>query len=330
MDPVRVGMIGAGRHANSVHFPSLAEIPEARIDAVCDLDKERLKATSDRYGIESRFVDYRQMLKKVNLDVLYIIMAQDLILPIVMYALRKRKHIFIEKPPGADLRQTETMAREAKKNKCLTMVGFNRRFVPVLAKAKSIVEEMGEIIRCHAAYHKCVPSSGFPKGSPYKDFLTSDVIHAVDVLRWVGGEVKDVEGVVGRYYDEVPNSFNAMFRFRNGGIGTLDSCYATGGRVQTYEMHARGVSAYIDTSGANGNQKAMILREGQAYEQAEILRSIDVDGSDKWHRCFGYYHENLHFIRCIRENKEPQTSIEDSTKTMEIVQRILKSRQRSH
>ena len=41
MDRVRVGMIGAGAHANFAHYPSLAAMDDVEIVAVCDLNEER-------------------------------------------------------------------------------------------------------------------------------------------------------------------------------------------------------------------------------------------------------------------------------------------------
>jgi predicted dehydrogenase len=44
---LRVAFIGAGNLANRMHYPSVAEHPQARIIAICDLDRARLCATAD-------------------------------------------------------------------------------------------------------------------------------------------------------------------------------------------------------------------------------------------------------------------------------------------
>jgi predicted dehydrogenase len=44
----RVAVIGAGRMAIEVHYPSLASFDDVEIAAICDLDQDRLNATDDR------------------------------------------------------------------------------------------------------------------------------------------------------------------------------------------------------------------------------------------------------------------------------------------
>jgi len=94
-------------------------------------------------GVKNRFSDYKVMLDEVDLDAVYVILASHLVLPPVLYCLTKKKHVFIEKPPGNSLEQTKKMAEAAEANDCLTMCEFNRRFIPVAIEAKRIVGENG-------------------------------------------------------------------------------------------------------------------------------------------------------------------------------------------
>ena len=77
--------------------------------------------------------------------------------PLAIHCLSQQLHVFIEKPPGVTLHQTKEMALAAEKNDCKTMVGFNRRFIPLLQKVKTIVEARGPIIQCMSTFHKNTP-----------------------------------------------------------------------------------------------------------------------------------------------------------------------------
>jgi len=70
---VRVAVIGAGSMANSVHYPSLASFDDVEIAGICDLDTSRLNATGDKYGIQKRYANYRQMVEEVAPDGIYVI-----------------------------------------------------------------------------------------------------------------------------------------------------------------------------------------------------------------------------------------------------------------
>jgi len=47
----KVGVIGAGGIAKNVHLPSLAEIENANVVALCDLVEDKAKALAEKYSI---------------------------------------------------------------------------------------------------------------------------------------------------------------------------------------------------------------------------------------------------------------------------------------
>ena len=329
-DRIRIGFIGAGELANSVHYPSLASFKDVEISAICDLDENRLNKTADRYGVENRFKDYRLMLDRVSLDAVYVVMAPiptghyshaEPMTKIVVECLRRGKHVFIEKPPGVTVEETKAMAKAAEENECKTMVGFNRRFIPVLREVKRIVEENGPITCCSAVFHKNMIGSLEPWGCV--SFLVADVIHAVDTLRWLGGEVDKVVSHVSSFYAEYPNSFHALVRFGNGCIGHLCSNYSSGGRVHYFEMHSKAVYAFVNLPFEPEKQEALILRDGKPYGESERLRNMDlVGGRREQYVLYGFLQENRHFIDCVKGDRIPETNFGDAVKTMELVELI--------
>ena len=327
MDKIKIGFIGAGRLANHVHYPSLTEIKEAEIIAICDINRNRLKETADKYQIEERFTDYKLMLKKVKLDAVYAIMPPISLKPnidplpkIVINCLKEGKHVFIEKPPGVTSKETEKMAKVAVENECKTMVAFNRRFIPVMREAKRIVEERGEITHCTATFHKNM--LGQPLAWGRIDYLTADVIHAVDLLRWMGGEAEKVISHIGRFHSNHTNSYNALILFKKGCIGHLNSAYSAGGRYHAVEMHARGISAYVNIPQEADGQEALILKDGKSYMEAEKIRNIDLTRSRAFYKCYGFLQESQHFINCIIRDEKPETNFTDALKTMRLLERI--------
>jgi len=330
MDRVRVGFIGAGDMANRVHYPSLASFRDVEITAICDLDEGRLNRTANRYGVERRFRDYKLMLEKVSLDAVYAIMAPiptghyagaEPLTDVVVNCLKRGLHVFIEKPPGISVEDTRRMAEAAKRYGCKTMVGFNRRFIPVFREAKRVVEERGPITHCTAVFHKNMIGQPEPWGCV--SHLVADVIHAVDALRFMGGEPEKVVSYVASFYADYMNSFNVIIRFRNGCVGHLCSNYSSGGRVHYFEMHSKGIYAFVNVPFEPEKQEALILKDDKPYGEAEVMRNLDlVGGCRDFHVIYGYLQENRHFIDCIREDRMPETNFEDAVKTMELVERI--------
>ena len=325
MKRVKVGFIGAGSRANVAHYPSLAEMEDVEIAAICDLRRDRLEATADKYGVKNRFTDYREMLRKVSLDAVYIIMFPDLLDPIVTHCLEEGFNVFIEKPPGMDVEETRRWASLARKNDCKTMVGFQRRFHPCVVHAKKILEERGRILYCTATFHKHGEWDGYV-GRYGGVSLVLDVIHMVDLLRWIGGEVREVHSLTGQIYSDISghmNFYTAILEFESGGVGILNSNRTSGGRVLRFEAHSKGISAYGDIPGISGIDRLLIMRDNQPYQTAEIIRNDDLIGEDAPATHYdGTFQLNRHFIDCIKEDREPAANFEDSVKTMEVIKKI--------
>jgi predicted dehydrogenase len=313
-DRIRFGLIGAGGMANSVHYPSLAEMADVELAALCDLVPEKLAKTAERFGIRRTFSDHRQMLGQVEIDAVYLLMPPHHLFDLAITCLRQKKHLFIEKPPGVSYEQARMMALEAQRNGVVAMCGFNRRYIPLITRTRAMVEERGGIRQCVATFYKRMEN-----GPAYYDgaidILSCDTVHAVDMLRWMGGEPRFVVGDVARQANVFDDRFNALIRFESGAAGVLLANWAVGGRVHQFEMHGPGISVFV-----NPDDCALILRDGRS--EPEVLTTREAAGSDETRHYYGFAAEARHFVDCIREGREPSSSLADAAKTMRLVNQI--------
>lgn len=317
MKKVKIGFVGCGAFANMVHYPSLAEMKDVEISGICDIDKDKLEKTASKYNVSKTYTNYKKMFEELNLDGVYIIMPPHHLYDIVIDALNYNLNVFIEKPPGITLFQTENFANLAVKKGCKSMVGFNRRFIPLLKKSKEIVEKNGPIIQVVSTFYKNMyPNFLYYNGAI--DILTCDAIHSVDVLRWISGEVKNVRSIVKSYFSEVANAFNAIMEFESGATGILLTNWTVGKRIHTFEIHSKSISAFVDC-----DDKALIFRDNK--EEPDILSTYEVAGTNERHKLYGYYQEDRYFIDCLKENKEPECNFSDALKTMDLVEKIYKN-----
>ena len=60
--PIRVGLVGCGRHASLCIHPSLPYLSELEVVAVCDLDESRARATAGRLGASAVYTQTQRML----------------------------------------------------------------------------------------------------------------------------------------------------------------------------------------------------------------------------------------------------------------------------
>ncbi len=312
MDKVKVALIGAGGMANGVHYPSLAAFDDVEMVGLCDLVEDKLNETADKFGIEKRYTNYQQMIEETNPDGVYVLMPPHHLFDVAISVLSQGINLFIEKPPGVTVEQTRQMAIAADANNVLAMAGFNRRYIPLMLKCKEMVNERGDMLHCVSTFYKHHFGGPYYKGAI--DVLTCDAIHAVDTMRWMAGsDVQDVVGDVRYQCEETyANAFNALCRFENQCSGVLLTNWCIGKRVHTFEMHAKGISAFIDC-----NSVATVYADNS--EEGTVLDAMDVAGSEENRVFYGFEGQARHFIDCVKNSTDPDSSMDDAVKTMELV-----------
>ena len=70
MSKIRIGVIGCGGMGMGIHLPSLKDIPECEVVAVCDLMKARADAAAEKFGVAHKYYLHTDLLEgeKGNLD----------------------------------------------------------------------------------------------------------------------------------------------------------------------------------------------------------------------------------------------------------------------
>ena len=333
---VRVAFIGAGKQANWRHYPSLASQPDVELVAVCDLMAEKAIETAKRWNVPRVYQDVRQMLEEVDPQVVYVIMGPQFVFEPTSYVLQKGKHVFIEKPPGVNLHQIKVLAHLAKQNRCLTMVGFQRRFVPAMTALKARVEARGPIHSVLVANLKSSRDLSRPTSAGVLDMFTSDGMHSVDSLRWLGGgEIERISSSVRTLYAPGPvaNAVMAQVEFSSGVVGQLHYSVVTGGGPLTEgatapgifrtEIHGQNISAYVDAE-----RQSWIVSDSGEPEVFES-RSFGQSMGNQPEHWLGFWNETRHFIDCVKEGRQPSSSFEDAVKSVELIQRIYETAEKS-
>ncbi|MHB8993731.1 MAG: Gfo/Idh/MocA family protein [Armatimonadota bacterium] len=313
----RLALIGAGGMANGVHYPSLAEMPDVEMAALCDVVPEKLNATADKFGIEKRYSDYKKMIEEVAPDAVYVLMPPHHLFDIVVHILNCKLHCYIEKPPGVMAEQTRQMANLAEEKGVIGMAAFNRRFMPIMRQCKAKVEAAGPINQVVSTFYK--QHDGGPYYGGAIDILSCDAVHAVDALRYMGGDVVDCASSVRSLGKKFDTSFTALVEFESGAVGVLLANWGTGGRVHQFEMHSHGASAFINPD------VSAVLNLNNVLAAETITTQEAAGGRTENYHYYGFFGENRHFIDCVKSGKQPETSFADAVKTMELVDLIYAS-----
>ena len=135
---VRLGVIGAGNYATSMLLPHLRGRDDVRLVEVATATGLSATNAQRKFGFERCSTDHRGLLADEAVDAVLIATRHHAHAAMVCEALRAGKAVFVEKPLAVDPDQLEAIvAAVTDSANDRLMVGFNRRFAPLLADLKA-------------------------------------------------------------------------------------------------------------------------------------------------------------------------------------------------
>ena len=311
---LRAAFIGAGPRSRSAHYPNVARLDDVTMESVCELDEERLDMVVDQYGFPSVYTHHQEMLESANPDVVYCVMNEQWALGPVLDCIRAGKHVFIEKPPGANVDEVRQIRDAAVAHNVWVQVGFQRRHSAVVRESMARTQAGGPVSMAVGTFHKQLLGEA---AGGFTTTLWNDICHIVDMVRFMaGGEPAEVHAHRSKFGSPHWNVYGALIRFDNDATGIIEATRASGGRTLGGQLHAATVGCYFDIP----SRLALFTNDGQrddlnGWDLAGVERSDSAayDGTLDMHR---------HFIECIRSNTQPLTDIRDTVHTMELVAAI--------
>ena len=236
--PLRVGVIGFGwmgrLHARAwsrlaSHYPDLPVRPV--LVAVGDnAVGEELERSVLAHGFSELHRDWRDLLARDDLDVVSVCGPNHLHGDMGVAVAESGRHLWIEKPAGRNAAETGEILAAVEKAKVQSAAGFNYRNAPAIEHARQLVldGELGNLqtvevrfLADYAAHPQGALSWRFineQAGSGVSGDLAS---HAVDLVRYVAGEVVELVADDGRFIVGRPLAAGAGSHFARGVEGTL-------------------------------------------------------------------------------------------------------------
>jgi virulence factor len=318
---VRIVMVGAGKMANNVHYPSLACFDDVEIVGVIESRSDRLSETCDKYDIpaEARFLvsldtDYQEIIKQLQPDGVYVVGQPEIMYGIWQWCLTNGFNLYIEKPMGLTMHQAEALAYLAQEKRLITQVSHQRRSAPIMTEMHRRVTAKGPITHGVVEFFKCDITPMFIA----RDRMLDDGTHAIDTARWMcGGEVERVESSCRRIGVPDINFFTATLYFDNGSTCQVTCNWASGRRVFRAQMHAAGAYADIEVE----REAFLYLDNNYAGEH---FRTQDIAGSEHNFVFGGFQQKNREFIESLKTGTDMCSSpFRDTVKTMKICLDIL-------
>ncbi|MGM0836138.1 MAG: Gfo/Idh/MocA family protein [Bacillota bacterium] len=163
MEKIRIGVIGVGIIGKD-HLDKYANVTGAEVVAICDINENELRKVSDQYKIPDTYIDFREMLKREDIDAVDVCLHNNLHAQVTIEALKAGKHVYCEKPIAGSYVDGKRMLDAAKEYGKKLHIQLSFLYLKETKAAKKLIDDgkLGTI------YH--ARSTGFRRrGRPYVD-----------------------------------------------------------------------------------------------------------------------------------------------------------------
>jgi predicted dehydrogenase len=311
--PLRLGLIGVGRHGSRYIRHIMNDLPEAQLVALC-----RRTGAMNQPGAPAVpcYTEYQRLLQDPNVEAVILAAPPSVNRDICLAAVQAKKPLLIEKPLATTAADAMVMVRQAREAGVPLMTAQTLRFDSTIVNGKAHSCEVGALRYLSLALRmEPTPDRHSAASFNGRGILLEIGIHLLDLVRFLTGqEVVEARCVM----DAIPPSaaesrLFAWLRLQDGCWALLDVSRLSSGRVGRVE--------WIGASGqltADWQTRRLKLVSGTIPG-----REWEVDPTPT-------IVETLHaFVRSIRDGTDPVISGEDGKRAVEIAEACYESARRS-
>ena len=229
------GFIGAGAIAH-FHARAVAAANGGRLVGVVSRRRSSAEDFAREHGMGFASDDVNALLAQPGLDAVCITTPSALHLEPALQAIRRGKHLMIEKPIDSTVEGTDHILDTAAKHGVRVGSIFQARFGDAARQLKAALEagRFGRMVlaSCYVKWNRTPEYYTGWKGKLAEDgggALINQAIHGVDLLQWFAGMPVEVYGMTTRRVHtriESEDTCVATLKFASGAFGTIEASTA--------------------------------------------------------------------------------------------------------
>jgi predicted dehydrogenase len=316
---VRIGVLGAG-HLGKKHLKLIQDIQELELAGFYDPDGQAASEAEETFQV-TRYASVEDLIADVD--------AVDIVTPTLSHydmavlALKKGKHLFIEKPLTRNLEEAEDLLQLTAEAGVKVQVGHIERFNPALLAA-----QQHELKPLFIDAHRLATFN--PRGTDVA-VIYDLMIHDLDiVLSLVTSPIKRISASGVSVISETPDIANARIEFHNGTVANLTSSRISLKQMRKMRMFQQ--NAYISVDFLDKKTEVFNLLDQPSQDKPE--QQIELETGDNKPNKYIIFdqptveeHNALQnelraFANSILNNAEPPVTVEDGYYALDIADRI--------
>lgn len=314
---LKIGVFGVG-HLGKFHLNNWLEIPGIEICGFFDPDDHHAQLVAEKYQLK-RFTDAGALMDAVD--------AVDIIAPTIHHftlcemAMRKGKHVFVEKPLANTMEEARLLVKLAQESNVKFQVGHVERFNPAFLA----LNEM-ELQPMFIEVHRLAQFN--PRGTDVSVILDL-MIHDIDIiLKLVKSNVNYISANGVAVMSDTPDIANVRIEFDNGCVANLTSSRISLKKMRKMRIFQKDAYIGIDFL----DKKAEIIKLNSPGDKNVFTFDIETNHGKKTIAIANpavqeggnaIKMELESFIQSILENRETAVTIFDGFSAMEVAHKIL-------
>ena len=328
MEKARIGIVGLGSIAQTIHLPILSKFSDVEIVAVCDVDRTKAQVVADKFKVRRYYNNFEKMLAiEQDLDGIDICTPTKLHKEMAIAALAEKNNVLVEKPLARTVLEAEEIAATAKKYHQALMVGMNNRFRPDSMILKSFIEDkaLGKLFYAKAGWFKKfnTESAWLTKKTQSGGGVVLDLgIVKLDLAIWMMGfpEVKEVSATnYSHHTKDVEDSSIAFLKMNNGSTLTIEA---------SWSFESTSDFFYCDCFGTDGSGSLNPFRIiKRMHDNLVNVAPASVETPQSLYRK-SYENELKHWIGSLRGLHSIISTGDEAVQRMRVVDLIYKSAKR--
>jgi predicted dehydrogenase len=350
VEPLRVGVVGCGEIAQVMHLRFLDELPQFQITAVCDLSPKVVESVGERYHVPVRCTDYSELVTRDDVDAVAVLTMEHA--DVAVAAAEAGKHLFIEKPIGFSLSESDRIIAAVERAGVTAMIAYMKRYDPGYEYGADRMREMKNVhlIRVHDF------AVDFTAHAPLFTLLRRDDVPADVVTERKAAIEASQREALGPTHDDLCGLYETLLMLASHDLTILRGAFgAPSGVLYSDALSATELLSVLDYGpgcrcvfeAGVGSQTLWWDEQMTAYGRDQIVeiafpnpyvpyaptvvtiraneegspvrKEIPVSHQEAFRR------EWLHFYECVRSGTEPRTTLADARADVELAIEMIRA-----
>ncbi len=323
MEHVRIGVVGVG-HLGALHAKMVSDIPGAQFVGVFDTDAGKSQAVASAYGVTS-FSELGALLERV--DAITVATTTSTHFAVAQEALRRRIHVFLEKPITETIAEAEQLCALAREHATTVQVGHIERFNPAILALDGFPLHPLFVESHRLAQFK-------PRGTDVAVVLDL-MIHDIDlILTFVKSPVSRIDASGVAVVSDTIDIANARLQFENGCVANVTASRISQRSMRKMRMFQHNAYISLDFSEGMAEVFRLVPEGSPDVRGAMVLGEMGIGKNRKKimyeqpepREVNALRYELQLFIDAVRQGTAPVVTAEDATRAlvvaMDIMQKI--------